>query len=278
MRICSRKILASALTLCLTIMSAGTVLAGDWVYGGPDDTSKWWYRETDGTWPAEEWKEIDGTWYYFNADGYMATGWKYSPRSDAWYYLDASGAMHADEIYETGYLNSDGAWFNAVGYPRSAYNITDQQRAFWGEQLVKYGLTEDISVNNGDGTYTWTLYYDDTTEIPNLYYTLLTKLVCTYNGLHAEWTMKDHTFTMTVKPREFYANDMSIILPEPAEPEVPETDPSAGTAPTESGPAAETAPSSDTTLTDPGLAADADPFTGPQASGDDSVGFDAPSA
>lgn len=31
----------------------------------------YWYRYSDGTWPASEWKDIDGTLYYFGADGYI---------------------------------------------------------------------------------------------------------------------------------------------------------------------------------------------------------------
>lgn len=31
----------------------------------------YWYRYSDGTWPAAEWKVIDGAYYYFNAEGYV---------------------------------------------------------------------------------------------------------------------------------------------------------------------------------------------------------------
>lgn len=39
-----------------------------------DDTG-WWYANDDGTYYTNGWQEIDGQEYYFNADGYMQTGW-----------------------------------------------------------------------------------------------------------------------------------------------------------------------------------------------------------
>lgn len=51
----------------------------------------WWYKNSDGSWPANAWKLINDKWYYFGADGYMVTGWKYI--NDKWYYMEDSGAM-----------------------------------------------------------------------------------------------------------------------------------------------------------------------------------------
>lgn len=35
------------------------------------DSAGWWYDNGDGTYPANQWKEISGKFYYFGADGYM---------------------------------------------------------------------------------------------------------------------------------------------------------------------------------------------------------------
>lgn len=35
----------------------------------------WWYSNSDGTYPANQWLEINGKWYFFNEQGYMVTGW-----------------------------------------------------------------------------------------------------------------------------------------------------------------------------------------------------------
>lgn len=70
----------------------------------------WWYSLPDGSWLAKTWKKINGKWYYFHADGYIAeceyvdgyyigkdgawdgsrkASWKQD--SNGWYYGDASG-------------------------------------------------------------------------------------------------------------------------------------------------------------------------------------------
>ena len=53
------------------------------------------------------WVQVDGTWYYMDANGYMETGWiKYK---DNWYYLDPStGAMRTNCTVDGYKLNADG--------------------------------------------------------------------------------------------------------------------------------------------------------------------------
>ncbi len=69
------------------------------------------YRKEDGTYPAAQWLMIMGKWYYFNADGYAATGWVQDPAAGVWYYMDAQGNM------VTEWQQIDGKWyyFNADG-------------------------------------------------------------------------------------------------------------------------------------------------------------------
>ncbi len=64
---------------------------------------RWWYRNEDGSWPADAWQRIDGAWYHFDASGYMQTGWVRD--GDAWYYLKPSGAM------ATGWQKIGDAWY-----------------------------------------------------------------------------------------------------------------------------------------------------------------------
>lgn len=79
-------------TLTLTVMNP-------WRH----DSNGWWYRNNDGSYPANTWKLIDGKWYFFNASGYMTTGWQYI--NGSWYYMSQSGDML------TGWLNSNGSWY-----------------------------------------------------------------------------------------------------------------------------------------------------------------------
>lgn len=103
---------------------------GEWKY----DSNGWWFAMDDGSYPANEWAQIDGSWYHFNASGYMQTGWQYiggawyylngggdmatgwKSVGGTWYYLDGSGAM------QTGWQRIGGAWYYLDGSGAMASN------------------------------------------------------------------------------------------------------------------------------------------------------------
>ena len=67
------------------------------------DSSGWWY-EDNGWYPTDQWLKIDGYWYYFKADGYMAC--------NEWvgnYYLCSDGSMATDTWIGSYWVGSDGA-------------------------------------------------------------------------------------------------------------------------------------------------------------------------
>ena len=92
---------------------------GTWI----QNSTGWWFRNADGTYPANQWAYINGAWYHFNAAGYrengwitlngvrfyleadgrMVTGWK--QMEETWYYFDGSGAMR------TGWLQLGSTWY-----------------------------------------------------------------------------------------------------------------------------------------------------------------------
>ena len=49
------------------------------------------------------WKQVDGKWFFFNAEGVMQKWWVKD--GNTWYYLNGSGAM------ETGWLQDGGKWY-----------------------------------------------------------------------------------------------------------------------------------------------------------------------
>lgn len=65
--------------------------------GWIQDDKGWWYRYEDGTYPKSQWLNIDGKYYYFKADGYMA--------SDE--YIKSSDYATSEKLY---YVNSNGIW------------------------------------------------------------------------------------------------------------------------------------------------------------------------
>lgn len=81
-------------------------VTGSWL----KDNTGWWYRNTDGTYPRNQWQYIDGNWYHFDQNGHMQTGWL--QLGNTWYYLKPSGAMAIGWEKVGGdwyYLNSSGA-------------------------------------------------------------------------------------------------------------------------------------------------------------------------
>ena len=112
-------------TILATSLTPMTVSAASW----RKNSVGWWYEEDNGSYPANQWKQINGNWYWFNKNGYMATGWQYIggnwyyfQSSGAmlgqgwhvingnWFYMYASGAMAADAWIGDSYVNSSGAW------------------------------------------------------------------------------------------------------------------------------------------------------------------------
>ena len=93
---------------------------GEWIR----DEAGWWFKYDDGTWPAGTWAELGWNnvtnWYYFNADGYMATGWK--PDAGNWYYLHPDSDGTQGFMY-TGWHEIGGKWYyfsTAAGGPLGA--------------------------------------------------------------------------------------------------------------------------------------------------------------
>jgi hypothetical protein len=74
---------------------------GEW----KQDTNGWWYRYSNGTYPVNQWVEINHIWYYFNGYGYM--------EADKWigdYYVSANGAMAVNCWVGIYYVGADGRW------------------------------------------------------------------------------------------------------------------------------------------------------------------------
>lgn len=81
-----RKIIASGLVVLSVLMLTPTKVHAQW----KQDSKGWWYTEENSY--AKGWRLIDGNWYYFYSDGYMAK----------------------DIIIDGYYLNSSGAWTDSA--------------------------------------------------------------------------------------------------------------------------------------------------------------------
>ena len=75
---------AAALTGVLSALTfAGTVMAGWYTQNG-----QWRYQNESGTDSAAKWEQIDGKWYYFDENGWMA----HDKTIDPGYYVGSDGA------------------------------------------------------------------------------------------------------------------------------------------------------------------------------------------
>lgn len=100
-----RLVLAAACTIGIGSMYFGfqparveAAIAGWEQYG-----QTWVYKEEDGSYSKNKFKEIQGQTYYFDTIGNMVTGWK--SLEDKWYYFSGSGAM------VKGWIQLEDTWY-----------------------------------------------------------------------------------------------------------------------------------------------------------------------
>ena len=98
-----KKLIATVLvaaTVCVSAVTGAQAASGTW----KSDSTGWWYEYSGGSYASSKWEKIDGSWYYFKADGYMDAG---GYRDGCW--------LNGDGSWDTRY--SGGKWAsNSVGY------------------------------------------------------------------------------------------------------------------------------------------------------------------
>ncbi|MBP3807338.1 MAG: hypothetical protein ILA13_02865 [Eubacterium sp.] len=96
------------------------------------NASGWWMMDSSGWYPTSIWQKVDGSYYYFNKDGYMAANewvdgyyisgdgtWTYAPvgswESDSrgWYFGDESGWYVVNSWQK---IDGDWYYFDGQGY------------------------------------------------------------------------------------------------------------------------------------------------------------------
>lgn len=120
--------------------------------GWQKNNTGYWYVRSDGSYPKEQFEQIDGTWYYFDGSGYMLSDkWKKRP-DGTWYYFDKSGEMATNWKKINGkwyYFNRDGAMVTGwVKYKDTWYYLDGKEGSMVSNAFVKsekgwYYLKED---------------------------------------------------------------------------------------------------------------------------------------
>jgi hypothetical protein len=114
---------------------------------------KWYYYDANGYMVKNDWKKYKGQWYYLGADGAMIAGtWKTIEGNDYYFYPD--GHMAQDEWIDGWFLDMDGhktgnkgawktddkgRWFQAgTWYPKSRWiRIDGKDYEFDGAGYMK---------------------------------------------------------------------------------------------------------------------------------------------
>ena len=66
----------------------------NWVKSG----NTWYYQRPDGSKLTNSWKRMNGSWYYFGADGAMTTGWKYVDGYKFYFGTDGKMVQDVDKL------------------------------------------------------------------------------------------------------------------------------------------------------------------------------------
>lgn len=72
------------------------------------DNKGWWIKNSDGSYPRNEWKLVNNSWYFFDSQGYMFTGWLNS--NGSWYYLNTDEGSNNGKMV-TGWRAVSGKWY-----------------------------------------------------------------------------------------------------------------------------------------------------------------------
>ena len=87
--------------------AAASSSGGQWVQ---ESNGRWWYKHADGSYTKYDWEYINGSWYFFDKNGWMWTEWLQWEGN--WYYLNPSGVMCTGWIKVNNkwyYMNNDGS-------------------------------------------------------------------------------------------------------------------------------------------------------------------------
>lgn len=118
-------------------------------YGWCKDANGWWYRNSDGTWPKECWRQIDGDWYYFDGEGYIVQNltWQYEGKL---YTADGDGRVTAVEVKEVNGEMLECTVYEKLSDVPSYYRPALDKLIDAGLLYGKSGTGEDMVIDMGE--------------------------------------------------------------------------------------------------------------------------------
>ena len=124
---------AGLLIAAVLVISATVIFTygadGEWI----ENEHGWWYQYADGTYPSNQWLEIDDSWYWFDQNGYAATGWVNLNAN--WYYFNENGVMltgiqvitNQEGVTNTYYLDPNGVMLTGWQFTGEDWYYFDSQ-------------------------------------------------------------------------------------------------------------------------------------------------------
>ena len=146
-----KKLISMFTAVAATVVMSISAYAGQWQFDGPESW-KWKYVNDDGSTTVNDWQQIDGKWYHFDADSYLDIGgWREIGQDTMygnvyhWYYLDDSGVMAESGNTDTGYIGADGAFTTYYRNTTQAWS-EDDENAYWLQKIAQYGYDNVVGV------------------------------------------------------------------------------------------------------------------------------------
>lgn len=135
-----KKILASFMTAGMMLTFIPTVSMAATVGWNGNDSDGWRYYTTSSSYVKNDWKKIDGKWYYFNSNGYMESN---CYRDGYW--LTKSGAWDGTSSHGTWEKNSNGWWYEDSGwYPVNRWLWIDGECYYFDSKgFMEYNCYRD---------------------------------------------------------------------------------------------------------------------------------------
>lgn len=143
-----------------------------------DQHGRWYTTNTTARGYYIGWKKLNKYTYYFDQDGYAATGWKYLVRDGkkSWFFFDPRGRMMANCWIDGFYLNPDGtmaANTTVQGIPldQNGYPISSPDGGTSADPAAPSTELKNRWVNEGDEWY----YYNYTGKLAKGWLTIKDK-------------------------------------------------------------------------------------------------------
>ena len=171
-------------TKLVAVLSASALLAlgasmTSYAAGWTEENGTWVYYDNDGYQVTDEWRRSGNYWFWLNDDGEMATN-QLVEDDDDYYYVDSNGAMVTnrwiqlenedmddddDSEYVWYYFQNNGKAYKAGTNSTSFKTINGKKYAFDDEGQMLWGwVNEDSSRETGDDAWMNATYYCGTPD------------------------------------------------------------------------------------------------------------------